>query len=64
MKILTDNKYIGTLERKLAIVVNSNMVMTEEGNYIPMKRTMDDFVQELARACRSFQNTSIDENFS
>jgi hypothetical protein len=64
MKILTDNRYIGTLERKIAVALNHNLVMEEDGKYLSMKKNMDSLVEELARSVRSFQHESISENFS
>ena len=64
MKILTDNRYIGTLERKLAVTLNQNMVMEEEGKYLCMKKNMDTLVEELARSVRRFQHESISDDFS
>jgi|GEM_PF-5802348 len=64
MKILTDNRYIGTLERKLAVALNQNLVMEEDGKYLSMKKNMDSLVEELARSVRNFQHESIAENFA
>jgi hypothetical protein len=64
MKILTDNRYIGTLERKLAVALNQNLVMEEDGKYLSMKKNMDSLVEELARSVRNFQHESIGENFA
>ena len=64
MKILTDNRYTGTLERKLAVALNQNLVMEEDGKYLSMKKNMDSLVEELARSVRNFQHESIAENFA
>lgn len=65
MKILTDNRYNGTLERKIAVVINQNFVASEtDGDYICAKKSMDAIVEELARAVRRFQSESISDNFS
>lgn len=65
MKILLDNRYNGTLERKIAVAMNSNMVNEEGNRYILLKKDMSEMVEELARVCRNFQNNSNhDENFS
>lgn len=64
MKILTDNRYIGTLERKIAVALNQNLVMEEDGKYLSMKKNMDSLVEELARSVRNFQHESIGENFA
>ncbi len=50
MKILTDNKYSGTLERKIAITLNQNMIQGEDGEYISTKKTIDDLTEEIARS--------------
>jgi hypothetical protein len=56
MKILTDNKYSGTLERKIAITLNQNMIQGEDGEYISTKKTIDDLTEEIARSVRRFQS--------
>jgi uncharacterized protein (UPF0332 family) len=56
MKILTDNKYSGTLERKIAITLNQNMIQAEDGEYISTKKTIDDLTEEIARSVRRFQS--------
>jgi hypothetical protein len=64
MKILTDNRYIGTLERKIAVAVNQNLVQAEGEQYLCMKKSMDTFVEEIAKAVRRHMSESINENFS
>jgi hypothetical protein len=62
MKILTDNRYIGTLERKIAVTLNQNLIPDEEGKYLSMSKSMDALVEEISRSVRRFQNESIPEN--
>jgi hypothetical protein len=64
MKILTDNRYIGTLERKIAVAVNQNLFQAEGEQYLCMKKSMDTFVEEIAKAVRRHMSESINENFS
>ena len=56
MKILTDNKYSGTLERKIALTLNQNMIQAEDGEYISTKKTIDDLTEEIAKSVRRFQS--------
>ena len=65
MKILTDNKYSGTLERKIAITLNQNMIQGESGEYISTKKTIELLTEEIARSVRRFQsetNELMNEN--
>lgn len=65
MKILTDNKYSGTLERKIAITLNQNMIQADDGEYISTKKNIDDLTEEIARSVRRFQsetNELMNEN--
>jgi len=62
MKILTDNRYIGTLERKIAVTLNQNLIPDEEGKYLSMAKSMDALTEEISRSVRRFQNESITES--
>ena len=65
MKILTDNKYSGTLERKIAVTLNQNMIQGEGGEYISTKKTIELLTEEIARSVRRFQsetNELMNEN--
>lgn len=65
MKILTDNRYNGTLERKIAVTLNQNMILAEDGEYISTKKNIDDLTEEIAKSVRRFQselNDAVNEN--